>query len=170
MGAPSPIGTTVGELLDHVQTLAQAFRAAAAKEDDPRWQGAAPAPDARRLGADWRERVPMLLDALASAWAQPPAWEGMTRVGGLDMPGEAAGVVALDEVVLHSWDLAVATAQPYEPPPELLAPLLPFLEHMAEPGMDAARQGLFGPVVAVPADAPLFDRVLGLAGRSPARQ
>ena len=83
------------------------------------------------------------------------------------MPAEAAGVVALDEVVLHSWDLAVATGQRYEPPPSLVDRLMPFLEHVAEPGMTAARDGLFGPVVPVDEDASPFDRVLGLAGRRP---
>ncbi len=29
------------------------------------------------------------------------------------------------------------------------------------------REGLFGPVVDVPADAPLLDRVIGLSGRDP---
>lgn len=28
-------------------------------------------------------------------------------------------------------------------------------------------EGLFGPVVDVPADAPLLDRVIGLSGRNP---
>jgi hypothetical protein len=30
------------------------------------------------------------------------------------------------------------------------------------------REGLFGPPVPVPADAPLLDRVIGLTGRDPA--
>jgi hypothetical protein len=28
-------------------------------------------------------------------------------------------------------------------------------------------EGLFGPLVEVPADAPLFDRILGVTGRDP---
>ena len=30
----------------------------------------------------------------------------MTEAGGVTMPGEVTGLVALDEVVLHGWDLA----------------------------------------------------------------
>jgi hypothetical protein len=37
----------------------------------------------------------------------------MTEVGGNTLPGEVTGVVALDEVVLHGWDLARATGQDY---------------------------------------------------------
>ena len=51
------------------------------------------------------------LDQLAEAWADPAAWEGLTEAGGLTMPAEVAGTVALDEVVLHGWDLARATGQ-----------------------------------------------------------
>lgn len=169
LGAVTPISCSVGELLDHVQSLARAFAAAAEKSDDETTSGPPPKPDASHLGDDWREHIPLLLERLASAWNDPAAWDGMTKVGGMDMPGEAAGVVALDEVVLHSWDLAVATQQSYEPPADALAPLLPFLEHVAEPGMEMARNGLFGPVVSVAGDAPLFDRILGLAGRDPGR-
>jgi uncharacterized protein (TIGR03086 family) len=84
------------------------------------------------------------------------------------MPGEAVGIVALDEVVLHGWDLARATSQPFDAGTRELEALLGFLTHVAEPGMEAGREGLFGPVVPVPADAPLLDRILGLAGRDPA--
>jgi uncharacterized protein (TIGR03086 family) len=163
----TPCQITTGELLDHVQSLAVAFTAAARKADDPRIAGPAPKPDTARLGDDWRSRIPHLLDGLASAWREPQAWEGMTKAGGLDMPGEAAGVVALDEVILHGWDLAVATGQRFDPPRDMLEPLLPFLHHMAEPKMRAAREGLFGPVRPVAPDAPLLHQVLGLAGRNP---
>jgi uncharacterized protein (TIGR03086 family) len=167
LGRPTPTGGTVGELIDHVQSFSRAFTSAATKVKNATNSGPAPAPDAARLGDDWRERVPQLLDALAAAWDEPAAWEGMTHVGGQDFPGEVAGVIALDEVVMHGWDLAVATGQPYAVPDDLLQPLMPFLEHVAEPGMEAAREGLFGPVVPVADDAPLLHRVLGLAGRDP---
>ncbi len=167
LGRATPIGGTVGGLLDHVQSFSRAFAGAAAKVKDETNSGPAPVPDAARLGDDWRVRIPQLLDALAAAWDEPAAWQGMTHVGGQDFPGDVAGVIALDEVVLHGWDLAVSTGQQYDVPDDLLQPLLPFLEHVAEPGMEAARQGLFGPVVPVATDAPLLHRVLGLAGRDP---
>lgn len=167
LGARTPSDCTVGDLLDHIQILSQAFAAAAEKSVDDRLSGPPPRPDASRLGDAWRDRIPQLLARLAAAWNDPAAWQGMTKVGGLEMPGEVVGVVALDEVVLHGWDLAVATGQPYNIEPEQLEPLIPFLAHLAEPGMEPAREGLFGAVVAVPEDAPPFSRMLGLAGRDP---
>jgi uncharacterized protein (TIGR03086 family) len=140
---------------------------AAAEKDASGPTGAPPPPDASNLRSDWRTAIPSALDRLAEAWKQPDAWDGMTKVGGMEMPGEAAGIVALDEVVLHGWDLARATDQPFRADPALLDALSGFLAHMAEPGMEPAREGLFGPVVAVPADAPALDRALGLAGRDP---
>jgi uncharacterized protein (TIGR03086 family) len=160
-------GMAVGELIDHVQTLAVAF-AAAARKDPTGPSGPPPPPDASNLPTDWRERIPRSLDALASAWNDPAAWSGMTKIGGLEMPGDAAGVVALDEVVIHGWDLARSTGRDYVVDGELLEALMGFLTHMSEPAMAPAREGLFGPVVAVPPDAPLLHRVLGLTGRDPA--
>jgi uncharacterized protein (TIGR03086 family) len=76
--------------------------------------------------------------------------------------------VALDELVVHGWDVARASGQPYDVPAGELEVLRGFVAPFAEPGQEAARAGLFGPVVAVPDDAPLLDRVLGLTGRDPA--
>src|SRR5688572_23481646 len=99
---------SVGDLLDHIGGFALAFRAAAVKQP----LDGAPAGDAANLGADWRRRIPADLLALAEAWRDPSAWEGMTAAGGVDLPGEVAGGVALDELLLHGWDLAKATGQP----------------------------------------------------------
>jgi uncharacterized protein (TIGR03086 family) len=165
LAAPTPSDIPVGALLDHIRNFAAAFTSAARKDRDG--PVGPPSPDPSNLGPDWRESIPRALDGLADAWSDPDAWTGMTKIGGMDMPGEAAGVVALDEVVLHGWDLARATGQPYEVDADLLEPLLGFVTHMAEPGMVEARRGLYGPVVAVPDDAPLLDQVVGLAGRDP---
>ena len=88
----------------------------------------------------------------------------MTAAGGVDLPGDKAGAVALDELVLHGWDLAKATGQPagYEGPG--LESVYEMVSHFRSAGVE----GLFGPAVDVPDSAPLFERILGLAGRDPA--
>ncbi len=150
---------SVGDLLGHVGGAALAFRAAAVKE--PLEGG--PSGDAANLGADWRSRIPRDLVALADAWRDPEAWTGMTAAGGVDLPGETAGIVALDELVLHGWDLAKAIDEPagYD------GPGLEVIHAMVQQFRGAGVEGLFGPEVPVPDDAPLLDRVLGLSGRSP---
>jgi uncharacterized protein (TIGR03086 family) len=165
--APTPCtGTTVGQMVDHVRTLSAAFTAAARK-DASFPSGPPPQPDVNNLTPGWRDAIPRALDELAAAWSDQAAWTGMTKAGGVEMPGDAAGIVALDEVVIHGWDLARATGRRYDIDATLLEALLPFLMHMAEPAMEPGRRGLFGPVVPVPQDAPLLDRVLGLTGRDP---
>ena len=42
-----------------------------------------------------------------------------------------------------------------------------FLEGFTGPGHEEERAGLFGPEIPVPEDAPLLDRVVGMAGRNP---
>ena len=167
LGGPTPCtDTTVGDLLDHIGGLALAFTAAARK--DLEIGSSAPSPDGSRLGGDWRTRIPRDLGSLAEAWRDPEAWSGVTRAGGIDMPGEIAGVVALDEVVLHGWDLARSIDRPYDCDEEALEAVHGFVSQMADPAQASARQGLFGPVVDVADSSGLLDRVLGLAGRDPA--
>lgn len=157
---------TADELLDHIAGLTVAFAAAAAKDtSDVGGQG--PSGDGSRLGADWRARIAQDLGVLTAAWRDPTAWTGMTRAGGIDLPGEIAGLVALDELVIHGWDLARATKQTYDCDRSSLEAVQQFLAGMSEPGQAEQRQQIFGPLVAVADDAPMLDRVIGLSGRNP---
>jgi uncharacterized protein (TIGR03086 family) len=168
LAGPTPCpGYSLGDLLDHVGGLSLAFTGAATKATgDTASQG--PSGDASRLGDDWRTRIPQDLAALADAWRDPAAWSGTTKAGGLELPGEVAGVVALDELVIHGWDIARASGQAYDCASGLLEVVHHFVTQFSGPGQEAARAGLFGPVVEVPDDAPLLDRVIGLSGRDPA--
>jgi uncharacterized protein (TIGR03086 family) len=158
LGRPTPCPAyRLGDLIEHVGGLARAFAAAAAKDRGPLTGTPRPG-DAARLGEDWRTRIPRDLSALAAAWQDPAAWAGMTRVGGGDLPGEIAGLAGLDELVVHGWDIARASAQELNPDAAAVAAVHGFL---------AAAGGPFGPVVAVPAERPLLDQVIGLAGRDP---
>lgn len=165
LDAPTPCTEySLGDLLDHVGGLGLAFTMAARKETPPD-PAQGPAGDAARLDSDWRSRIPEQLAALADAWRDPEAWQGMTRAGGIDLPGEVAGRVALNELVTHGWDVAVASGQPFGCDPATLAEVVEFGAVMFAD--DADRGGAFGPAVPVPADAPPLDRLIGLTGRDP---
>jgi uncharacterized protein (TIGR03086 family) len=166
LGAPTPChGMSVADVLDHVDGLCLAFTGAAAKDLDAGSQ--APVADGSRLGTDWRARIPGRLAQLAAAWRDEAAWAGMTRAGGIDMPGEIAGTVAIDEVVVHGWDVAVATGHSYSGDEGLLRAAYGFAQAAVARGPHGT-PGLFGPPVTVPDDAPLLHRLLGLTGRDPA--
>ncbi|MGW6743550.1 TIGR03086 family metal-binding protein [Streptomyces sp. NPDC055025] len=158
---------TVRELLGHLTGLTVAFRDAARKELGPTTDtppdSALPVPP-----DDWREVLPRQLDEMAEAWRAPGAWQGGTRVGGVELPGEVTAVVGLNEVLVHGWDLARSTGQEYAPDEAGLRVSYTMLAAAAAsarsgPGPD----GLFGPPVELPEDAPLLDRVIGLSGRRP---
>jgi uncharacterized protein (TIGR03086 family) len=160
---PTPCaGTSVAAMLDHLVGLTVAFRLGAEKSP----MGGAPSADADHLPPDWRARLPEQLDALVAAWQQPAAWEGLTEVAVARMPAAAMGVVALNEVLVHGWDLAAATGQPYEADPAAAQRCLQFAIELAT-GAPEVRNGMYGPVVPVPEDAPVFDRLLGQTGRDP---
>lgn len=167
LDAPTPCPAyTLGDLVEHVGGAASAFTGAAVKDTgDATSQGASG--DASRLSDDWRTRIPRDLAALADAWRDSDAWAGMTKAGGVDLPGEVAGLVALDELVIHGWDVARAMGQAYEVDAGSLEAVHAFVAQFSEPGMEEARAGLFAAVVEVPEDAPLLDRVIGLTGRDP---
>src|ERR1700722_584451 len=94
----------------------------------------------------WRDRITADLAALADAWAAPEAWDGMTQAGGQDLPGAMAGRIALDELVVHGWDIARASGQPFDCDAAALNEVESTVQQVRG-GNDSEIPGLFGPVV-----------------------
>ncbi|SOE03537.1 TIGR03086 family metal-binding protein [Blastococcus haudaquaticus] len=160
---PTPCtGMNVAALLDHLVGLTVAFRRAAEKAEGTGGQE----PDAANLVPDWRTRLPAQLEALATAWRDADAWDGMTTIAGMEMPAADVGLVGINEVLVHGWDLAVATGKEYRADPATAQACLAYNLGFAA-GAPEMRDQIYGPVVPVPDDAPAFDRVLGQTGRDP---
>ena len=149
-------------LLAHIGGLSLAFAAAAGKDFGPLTD--TPPTDDAELDDDWRTAYPQQLQALAAAWKDPSAWQGMTRAGGVELPAEVMGNVALAEVVLHGWDVARAIGKPYDSDPQASQACL---QHLAQ--FDpAGTEGMFGPAVPIADDAGDLDKAVALSGRDPA--
>jgi uncharacterized protein (TIGR03086 family) len=162
LSTPCP-AYTVADLVDHVGRLAVALAGVGRK--DPAFGDAAGAGDGATLPGDWRDRIPRDLDALVEVWRDPESWEGMTRIAGQDAPAAMVGLVVTDELVVHGWDVARATDQPFDAEPDLIDGALQFLTSFANPDAPAGPEVAFGPPRPVPAEATPLDRVLLLAGR-----
>lgn len=174
LAAPTPCPRyAVADLLDHVDGLSAAFTAAATKTAPPVEGAEAPLGTAAHLDPAWRERIPVALAALVAAWRDDAAWEGITVAGPIEMPGAIAGLVALEELVVHGWDLAAATGQPYAVDDATLQVVRELVTDFApadDPEHPVVNDGTlpFGPAVPLPSDAPLLHHVLALTGRNPA--
>lgn len=153
--------TTVRELLAHVVDLTEAFRQAATKEAVGGSVAPVIAPE-NALPDDWRALIGAQLTALVDAWREPGAWDGDTEAGGVCEPAPVMAMIALDELVVHGWDLAEATGQSFDATETDLAILLDLLREVPAEGTP----GMFGPVVPVPAQSPALERVLARTGRS----
>lgn len=151
---------SVADLIDHVNGLSLGF-AFAANKTLPPGGSQPPSGDGSRLDPGWRTRIPAQLEALAQAWRDPAAWDGMTTIGGIELPAAIAGGFGLNECVIHAWDLARATGQGYEADP---AAVTASIELLSQGG---PRDGIFAPAVPVDPAAPALERLLGLSGRDP---
>jgi uncharacterized protein (TIGR03086 family) len=162
LGASTPCpDLSVGDLIDHVGSLSVAFTAKTGSSGAG--TGPPPAPSAANLGPDWRQRIPADVRALAAVWKEPGAWEGMTTAGGIELPRQVAGLIALDELIVHGWDLAVATGQSFDARDDDVEAAI-----SAVKSFEAPRDGrLFGPTVDIPTSGSPLDRLLGLTGRNP---
>ncbi|WP_205324984.1 TIGR03086 family metal-binding protein [Glycomyces sp. YM15] len=166
LSGPTPCGHyTQAQLLNHLLGLCLAFTAVARGETGPHNE-APPGEPAATLDPGWRVELEQRLATLADVWSEASAWEGDALAGGVTLPASVMGLVALNEVAIHGWDLARATGQPYALDPATIETLTAFTGQDADD--QAAREGVYGPVVKIPADAPPQDHLVALTGRDPA--
>ncbi len=80
-------------------------------------------------------------------------------------PSPASAIINLGEVVVHTWDLAMAIGRPAPVDPALAALVHQLYASVPLDGMRAG--GMLGPEVEVSDGAPVADRMLALLGRRP---
>ena len=152
---PTPCAAwTVQDLFDHLVGGTSYLGAAIAGT-------AADAPTGA-TAADFRAGV----DDCLAGLAQPGALERTCSSPlGFDWTVQEATAGTFMDVLIHTWDLATATAQPADLDPDLVdACVAMFLPDMPERGRAA---GIVGPAVVVGDDAAPQDRLLAAMGRTP---
>jgi uncharacterized protein (TIGR03086 family) len=164
LGHPTPCDAyDVAALLDHIDGFVGAFTDAGNKTQSG-VDGPPPAGDAAHLRDDWRTALPDALQALVAAWRRDDAYTGTVNAGGFSMPADSVAVVAVEELVIHGWDLARAVDVPYAATPEELAVIAEFFAQFG-PGQ---RGDAYGPALAPAGDASLLDRAIAESGRDAA--
>lgn len=156
LGDPTPCEDyDVRALLNHVIGAAAGIAAGAAgtARDD------SPDPIAA-VGGDPGAAIDRVLPGVREAWATPGAGE-RTFPGGQVLLIQIATV----EAVVHGWDIAMATGQPYEIPDVAAAPLLEGMKRGT--GGERRPGGPFGPIVELRADASAADQLIAFTGRRP---
>jgi uncharacterized protein (TIGR03086 family) len=91
----------------------------------------------------------------------------MTQAGGIDLPGGQAGHVAMNELVVHGWDVSRAIGRPYDAGADEIEACLAFVAPSVEQSGGQGVPGLFGPAVDVSGDASALDRLIAMTGRDP---
>lgn len=152
----------VAQLRDHILSWLVVFAEGYA---DPR--GQAPVAKTKNYssppnpGQEVRTASTRLADAIRGGAADRPLSLGTDA-----MPGDMALEMILWEYVMHGWDLARATDQPWRPDPVAAEASLAFAPGILTPSYQG--EGMtFGPAVPVAADASALDRLLGISGRDP---
>jgi uncharacterized protein (TIGR03086 family) len=149
---------TVRDLLNHLFQVVVNFQELAVKRP-VEW---ADKPD--HLVEGWRDRFEVEVGRLVVAWSDPSTLEGLSP--GMGMPQTTVGGMVLLDLTVHGWDLAVATGQPYQPAPEVMADLHELVEQL---GPTARTMGVFADPVPVPTTTAHHDltRLLAQTGRNP---
>ena len=119
--------------------------------------------DGDLLGDDPAEAYEQSAAAAAAVFRRPGALDAPCAVSYGPVPGSIYAGHRFLDVLVHGWDLAVATGQDYT----IDLHLMQACQQVIEPQLEAFRSaGALGPEVAVPAGASAQTQFLALLGRT----
>jgi uncharacterized protein (TIGR03086 family) len=147
----------VSALVEHVVQDLRRFTARASRGEQE------PAAEAQ-AGDDWTGAYREASDELLAAWRREGALEGTVKLPIGEVPATWFVGQAIADLVVHGWDLAMATGQSTELDPELGRLALDWGRENLRPEF---RGRDFGAEVPVTDDAPLHDRLAAFFGRDP---
>ena len=155
---PTPCALfSVSGVLEHMTGLASAYA--------PAFRGDTPTDTTSSHRGDTEPALDFdqAMDALLDAVQRPGALERTIDTPFGPMPGATfARLVAFDGLI-HGWDLATSTQQPWNPPEEVVAEVDAFARQAIAPEM---RDGnTFAQPINPPSDATLLLRLVAFSGR-----
>jgi uncharacterized protein (TIGR03086 family) len=129
-------------------------------------QGQTVGEDAAGIGADDPfKALTSAAEANVASWHVPGAFDGERTLPFGTFPADATAMMNLSEVVVHTWDIALALGAHATIDATVAEMLLAFYEPMS---LDPYRaHGAFGAEISTDSDAPASDRLLALLGRRP---
>jgi uncharacterized protein (TIGR03086 family) len=160
--APTPCPDfTVEHLVEHlVNGLAWYGGLPTGGDPDP---GKATGPDVREVG--YRPALESVTALVRSNWTDASLRASYPMPFG-EITGEGITEYQVVEVLVHAWDLAVATGRPARPTEQLAERALALAHRLSE---DTLRgPGMMADPVTVPDSAPALDRLVAFLGRQPA--
>jgi uncharacterized protein (TIGR03086 family) len=153
---------TVADLINHIIGATQFFGDLAesgSSPEDEEWPTYTEA-DYAKLFTDQANR-------LVDAFAAPGVMDRVMELPTGSSPGSLVIQVATGEIFVHGWDLARATGQPLPPGPGVAEALMASAWPALSDQVRTAHPSVFKPAIAVAADRPAVDRLVGFLGRDP---
>jgi uncharacterized protein (TIGR03086 family) len=151
----------VRSLLNHVIGVATVFSHVGEGAPISRPDPATPYFEGERYAAAYDSVTAGML----AAWRKPGVLDSTVTLPFGDVPGSVAASINFIDVLVHGWDLARATNQDSGLDPNLAQPALELSRGIMNDQLRAS--GAFGAEVAVPANAPVGDRLVAFLGRTP---